>query len=472
VARKSREAGRGFDSSGGQGTGLEYVVPKLLVYNKFPVVPRKTFTRQPGKMSWSTRNSRLYPSPMSEAQTKAKKPRVNVRRPDVMELVAAEVAVHFHSTIVEKLRDKGGKMTVGNTTLLLAEQFGFCYGVERAIDLAYASRKVFPEHRIYLIGEIIHNPEVNRQLRDMGIISLPWKELTSCYDELTEEDVVIVPAFGAPTAFMNKVEERGCYVVDTTCGDVMKVWRRVRGFAKDGITSIIHGKSNHEETRATASRALGESGDGNYLMVLTLADVDYVCDYMVNGGEKEDFLKRFEGSHSDNFDPDVHLHRVGVANQTTMLKSETEEIQRRIRAAIIRRDGNDEAFQVFDTICGATQERQDALFEMLKKPMDLLLVVGGYNSSNTLHLVEIAESKLPTFFIRDASCIQSLEKIVHFDLHRLQERISNYSKLFAGDKPVTIGITAGASCPNNLIEETIIKLFELRGINRDALEDF
>ena len=406
---------------------------------------------------------------MSEASSKAKKPRVNVRRPDVMERVAAEVAVHFHSTIVEKLRDKGGKMTVGNTTLLLAEQFGFCYGVERAIDLAYASRKVFPDNRIFLIGEIIHNPEVNRQLREMGIISLPWLEMTEEYDDLTEDDVVIVPAFGAPTTFMNKVEERGCYVVDTTCGDVMKVWRRVRGYAKDGITSIIHGKSNHEETLATASRALGENGDGHYLVVLTVTDVEYVCDYIRHGGNKETFLTYFVDHHSEGFDPDIHLKRVGLANQTTMLQSETEEIQRHIRKAIIDRDGNDEAFQVFDTICGATQERQDALFEMLKKPMDLLLVVGGYNSSNTTHLVEIAEPELPTFFIRDSSCIQSLEKIVHYDLHHREEKTSDYSKLFSPDRPVTVGITAGASCPNNLIEETILKIFELRGVSREVL---
>ena len=213
-------------------------------------------------MSWSCPVSRLYPRRMSEATNKAKKPRVNVRRPDVMERVSAEVAVHFHSSIVEKLRDRGGKITVGNTTVLLAEQFGFCYGVERAIDLAYASRRVFPENRIFLIGEIIHNPDVNRHLREMDIVSLPWQEMDASYDDLTEDDVVIVPAFGAPTLFMNKVEERGCYVVDTTCGDVMKVWRRVRGYAKDGVTSVIHGKSNHEETRATASRALGEGGEG------------------------------------------------------------------------------------------------------------------------------------------------------------------------------------------------------------------
>lgn len=408
---------------------------------------------------------------MSEAASKTKKSRVNVRRPDVMELVSAEVAVHFHSMIVEKLRDRGGKITVGNTTVLLAEQFGFCYGVERAIDLAYASRKVFPDNRIFLIGEIIHNPDVNRHLREMGIVSLPWQEMDSSYDDLTEDDVMIVPAFGAPTPFMDKVEKHGCYVVDTTCGDVMKVWRRVRGYAKDGITSIIHGKSNHEETRATASRALGEMGDGNYLVVLTLADVDYLCDYIRNGGDREIFLSRFEGEYSHGFDPDLHLRHIGVANQTTMLKSETEEIQRRLRKAIIDRDGNDGSFQMFDTICGATQERQDALFEMLRKPMDLLLVVGGYNSSNTTHLVEIAEPEVPTFFIRDASCIRSLEEIMHYDLHHREEKTSDYSRLFAANRPVTVGITAGASCPNNLIEETLVKIFELRGVCRETLAE-
>ncbi len=392
-----------------------------------------------------------------------KRPRVNVRRPDVMELVSAEVAVHYQSSLVEKIKDSGGKITRGNTTLLLAQDFGFCYGVERAIDLAYASRKVFPGNRIFLIGEIIHNPEVSRQLREMGIVSLPWKEIDSTYDALQPEDVVIVPAFGAPTSFMAKIEERGCYVVDTTCGDVMKVWRRVRGYAKEGITSIIHGKADHEETRATASRGLGEDGQGHYLVILTLADTDYVCAYIRNGGDKDAFLKRFEGSYKDGFDPDIHLEKIGVANQTTMLKSETLEIQKRLAQAVSDRDGSSENFSVFDTICGATQERQDALFEMLKTKMDLLLVVGGYNSSNTAHLVEIGEKELPTFFIRDATQITSLGLIVHYDLHHKQETTSDYAEIFKGKEPVMIGLTAGASCPNNLIEAAVRKVFELRG---------
>jgi len=387
----------------------------------------------------------------------------------VMTLVQAEVERHYHSPIVEKLRERGGSLTIGKTTMRLAEQFGFCYGVERAIDLAYASRRVFPENRIFLIGEIIHNQEVNRQLEEMGIVSLPWKELSEDYNNLGEEDVVIVPAFGAPVAFMEKIEAQGCSIIDTTCGDVMKVWRRVKTYSKSGVTSIIHGKADHEETRATASRALGDSKTGHYLVVLTLEDTEYVINYIKNGGDREEFLKRFEGGFSDGFDPEIHLNQLGVANQTTMLKSETEEIQRRMREAIIARDGSDENYQMFDTICGATQERQDALFEMLEKPMDMLLVVGGYNSSNTSHLVEIGEKELPTFFIRSSECLKSLEDIVHYDLHK-KEEVSSYTDILSRDTPIVIGITAGASCPNNLIENTVLKVFEFRGIDASAVD--
>lgn len=380
-----------------------------------------------------------------------------------MELVSAQVATHYHSSLVERIKDHKGRIVSGNTTLLLAQDFGFCYGVERAIDLAYASRKVFPDNRIFLIGEIIHNPDVNRHLREMDIVSLPWHEMDETYNNLGPDDVVIVPAFGAPVSFMEKIAERGCYTVDTTCGDVMKVWRRVRGYAAEGITSIIHGKHTHEETRATASRAIGESGTGQYLVILTLADADYVCDYIVCGGNKAAFLTRFKNCYPEGFDPEFHLQKIGLANQTTMLKSETREIQTRLSGAITRRDGSSGNFSVFDTICGATQERQDALFEMLKIRMDLLLVVGGYNSSNTAHLVEIGEKELPTFFIRDADQIKSLEEIVHYDLHTKSETTSRYASILDGNSHAVIGITAGASCPNNLIESTILKIFELRG---------
>ncbi len=410
---------------------------------------------------------------MSAATTPSASPparRVNVRTPEVMDRVQAQVEQHYRSSLVESFRRRGGIFTVGNTTIRLAKDFGFCYGVERAIDLAYAARKVFADKRVFLLGEIIHNPEVNRHLTEMGVISIPVGQHETELSKLTPEDVVIVPAFGAETGLMKLISERGCLVVDTTCGDVMSVWKRVRGYAKQGFTSIIHGKAIHEETRATSSRALGDDGMGQYLVVLTLADVDYVCDYIRNGGDRAAFLTRFPpGSHSFGFDPDLHLKKVGVANQTTMLKSETEEIQRRVQKAIEDRDGGSKAgFQVFDTICGATQERQDALFEMLRNKMDVLLVVGGYNSSNTTHLVEIGEQQLPTFFIRDAACLTSLEQIVHFDLHS-KEETQSYSSKLASSEPIVVGITAGASCPNNLIEDTIRRVFRLRGIDEAAV---
>jgi 4-hydroxy-3-methylbut-2-enyl diphosphate reductase len=389
-----------------------------------------------------------------------------------MQRVQAEVETHYRSIIVEKIRAQGSVLTVGSTTVRLARDFGFCYGVERAIDLAYAARKVFADRKVFLLGEIIHNQEVNRQLTEMGVVSIPISEHESAISTLSTEDVVIVPAFGAETRLMKLISERGCLVVDTTCGDVMSVWKRVRQYAKNGFTSIIHGKASHEETRATSSRAMGDDGMGNYLVVLTLADVDYVSDYIRHGGDKEAFLVRFpHGAHSVGFDPDLHLTRVGVANQTTMLKSETEEVQRRLKQAVLDRHGpesGEQNFQVFDTICGATQERQDSLFGLLKQPLDVLLVVGGYNSSNTTHLVEIGEQQLPTFFIRTADCLKSLEQIVHFDLHLKAEKES-YSTKLASSEPVTVGITAGASCPSNLIEDTLLRVFQLRGVDTHAV---
>lgn len=381
-----------------------------------------------------------------------------------MEQVQAEVENHYRSQIVDKVRTRDGCLTIGNTTVRLAQAFGFCYGVERAIDLAYAARRVFSDREIYLIGEIIHNPEVNRQLQAMGIKNVDGPTPDKQIHELTAEDVVIVPAFGTTAELMTKLQERGCQVIDTTCGDVMTVWKRVRKYAEEGVTSIIHGKSYHEETKATASRSTGPDGRGHYLVVLDLEETDYVCRYIEHGGDREEFLRKFAHAHSEGFDPDRDLKRIGVANQTTMLKSETEEMQRRLGASVQRRDhGSTENFRLFETICGATQERQDALFKMLEHPMDLLLVVGGYNSSNTSQLVKIGGKHLPTFFIRDADCLHSLEEIVHYDLGRKHE-VTSYSSALLGDGPATVGITAGASCPNNLIEQTILKIFSLRGI--------
>ena len=381
-----------------------------------------------------------------------------------MKEVQAQVVTHYRSTIVDYLRANGNTLSAPDRlTIHLAKEFGFCYGVERAIDLAYAARRVFSDdQRILLLGEIIHNPEVNDQLKCMGIEPLESHPTEEELASLTSDDVVIIPAFGTEVATRKRVEASGCTIVDTTCGDVMSVWKRVRQYSRDQVTSIIHGKAWHEETMATSSQATATSG--HYLVVLTLEEVDYVCDYIASGGNREEFLSRFKGAHSDGFDPDTHLVAIGVANQTTMLRGETEEVQRRLRGAMERKYGLpniDKHFRFFDTICGATQDRQDALQRLLTRPMDLLIVVGGYNSSNTSHLAEMGEAKLPTYFIKNAGKMLSPERIVHYDQHQNQE-VETENWLASSHQ--IVGITAGASCPNNLIEDAIKRLFELKGL--------
>lgn len=397
--------------------------------------------------------------------------KINLRRPDIMEAVQAQVLSHYRSELVDRIRARGHVLSAGGLTIKLAKEFGFCYGVERAIDLAYAARKAYQDKPIYILGEIIHNPEVNDQIRAMGIKFLSGKEKNADIDDLKEGDIVIVPAFGAEIATMNKLEAKGCQFVDTTCGDVMSVWKRVRQYANDSVTSIIHGKAWHEETKATSSRATANGG-GHYLVVFTLAETDYVCNYILHGGDKAAFLAKFKGAYSAGFDPDVHLQAVGVANQTTMLRGETEEVQRRLRTAMEKKYGRetlDKHFRFFDTICGATQDRQDALEKLLAQPLDLLIVIGGYNSSNTSHLAEMGEAKLPTYFIKNAAKMVSDKLIQHYNQHLHQEVEAN-DWLPSG--PITVGITAGASCPNNLIEDTIRRLFELRGISvQDVLAE-
>jgi 4-hydroxy-3-methylbut-2-enyl diphosphate reductase len=390
--------------------------------------------------------------------------KINLRRPDIMQAVQAQVLSHYRSELVDRIRARGHVLSAGGLTIKLAKEFGFCYGVERAIDLAYAARKVFPDQPIYILGEIIHNPEVNDQLREMDIRFLAGKEKNANIDDLKQGDVVIIPAFGAETSTMEKLEAKGCQFVDTTCGDVMSVWKRVRQYANDSVTSIIHGKAWHEETKATSSRAMANGG-GHYLVVFTLAETDYVCNYIIRGGDKQAFLDKFKGAYSAGFDPDVHLQAIGVANQTTMLRGETEEVQRRLRASMEKKYGPallDKHFRFFDTICGATQDRQDALQKLLTEPLDLLLVIGGYNSSNTSHLAEMGEAKLPTFFIKNAAKMVSEKCIQHYNQH-LHKEVETENWLPPGH--ITVGVTAGASCPNNLIEDTIRRLFDLRGIS-------
>jgi 4-hydroxy-3-methylbut-2-enyl diphosphate reductase len=395
-------------------------------------------------------------------ETKPRK--INLRRPDIMKEVQAEVVTHYRSALVEFLRDHSNRLVVpGKLTIKLAKQFGFCYGVERAIDLAYAARKVFPEPvRIFLLGEIIHNPEVNEQIEQMGIRAMSSRPSEKELGILNPDDVVIIPAFGTEVGTRQAIQDKGCLMVDTTCGDVMSVWKRVKQYSKDNVTSIIHGKAWHEETKATSSQAT--TAKGHYLVAFNLEETNLICDYILNGGDKEIFLKSFKGAYSKGFDPDIHLNAVGVANQTTMLRGETEEVQRRLSQAMEKRYGTKNLrhhFRFFDTICSATQDRQDALEKLLLQPMDLLIVIGGYNSSNTSHLAEMGEAQLPTYFIKNAAKMESNASITHFNQHKNAE-VTTADWLPEGD--IIVGITAGASCPNNLIEETIRRLLELKEI--------
>lgn len=404
---------------------------------------------------------------MSTTELKENK-RINLRRPDIMDVVQQQVRAHYRSELVDLIRANNHELHVEGTVLIkLAKEFGFCYGVERAIDLAYAARKVFPEEPIYILGEIIHNPDVNDQIKEMGIKFLSGTHKEVDIDDLKSGDIVIIPAFGTEVSIRKKLEDKGCRFVDTTCGDVMSVWKRVRQYSRENVTSIIHGKAYHEETMATSSQAM--ANQGHYLVVLTLEETDYVCNYIKHGGNKVDFLEKFKGAYSTGFDPDLHLSVVGVANQTTMMRGETEEVQNRIREAIRVRFGEDNLknhFRFFDTICGATQERQDALKNLLNDSLDFLLVIGGYNSSNTSHLAEMGESVLPTYFIKNAAKIVSEDVIVHFDQHKL---IEIQSKQWLPKGKIKVGITAGASCPNNLIEDVVRRLLELKGVSPERL---
>ncbi len=392
-----------------------------------------------------------------------KRKSVNVRTPEIMEKVRGEVQ-RYQSPLVERIQRDGGVLEVPGMQLRLASAFGFCDGVRRAIEIAYATCKMFEGRRIWLIGEIIHNPEVNARLDAMGLRHLPWNTDSPEYATLGTEDVVIIPAFGVPVPMRQMLEERGVQLVDTTCGNVIKVWTRVRQYAARGITSVIHGKARHEESLATASHSLGDAGTGKFIIIFNEQDARLLADYIAGQEKREDFLAHFAGCTSENFDPDTDLEEIGMANQTTMLKDETAAIQRLLRAAVVQRDGCDARFHMFDTICGATQDRQNALFELLEHKLDFMLIVGGYNSSNTTHLASIAARSVPTYFVDSADCLLGGLNIRCYDpaSRSIVERQLPASMADASHT-LHVGITAGASCPANVIELVLRRLADLRG---------
>jgi len=381
------------------------------------------------------------------------------------QVIGGQVVRDYASALVERMRAEGFSLTAGDLTFHLAQEFGFCYGVDRAIEYAYETREKFPDKNLFITGEIIHNPRVNGRLRDLGIRFLDGSDEGASMAALTSADVVLLPAFGVPVATMNTLRANGCIVVDTTCGSVLNVWKNVERYAKDGFTALIHGKWDHEETRATSSRALLHPG-GHFLIVKDMDEARIAADYVERGGDAAAFCARFADAISPGFDPDVQLLRLGCANQTTMLAGESLAIAELMRQALLRRFGRDEAaahFRAFDTICSATQERQDALHDLLKRHrLDLLLVVGGYNSSNTTHLLEIGIADgIPTFHLQDASCLVDGDTIRHQPLHAKDE---TSSQAWLSGGPRAIGVTAGASTPNAELERVIRRVAALRGV--------
>jgi len=381
------------------------------------------------------------------------------------QVIGGQVVRDYASALVDRMRAEGFSLTAGDLKFHLAQEFGFCYGVDRAIEYAYETREKFPDKNLFITGEIIHNPRVNGRLRDLGIRFLDGSDESASFDALRPDDVVLLPAFGVPVATMGALRARGCIVVDTTCGSVLNVWKNVERYAKDGFTALIHGKWDHEETRATSSRALLHPG-GHYLVVRDMDEARIAAAYVVEGGEPAAFMARFVDAISPGFEPDVQLFRLGCANQTTMLAGESLAIAELMRQALVSRFGADDGalrFRAFDTICSATQERQDALHALLgRERLDLLLVVGGYNSSNTTHLLEIGMANgVPTFHIQDATRLVDAETIHHQPLHRKDETVS---RRWLPEGPRSIGVTAGASTPNAELEHVIRRVAALRGV--------
>jgi len=429
------------------------------------------------------------------------------------------------SSLLAKMRENGFRLTVGDITFVLAESYGFCWGVERAVAMAYEARNFFPEKNIWVTNEIIHNPAVNENLAEKGMKFVQTKsDGSKDYSAVTQGDVVILPAFGASIDEMALLKERNVQIVDTTCPWVSKVWGTVEKSKDKGHTAIIHGKYDHEETVATKSFAQ------KFLVLKNMAEAEYVAQYMLGKGNKEEFMQKFSKAMCEDFDPDVDLDRLGVANQTTMLKGETELIGKLFERTLIKKFGPQEIndhFMSFNTICDATQERQDAMYKMFgaeyeapksdlyadlegeqvglsllsekeqeklesrkmeaeskgsgevaadtPKKIDICIVIGGFNSSNTTHLLEIAEDEnVPGYHIDCAERIgipegEPVNKIQHKPLSTLPAQAMldqglEVTEGFLPEGPLTIGITSGASTPDKLVEDTVQRILAVRGL--------
>jgi 4-hydroxy-3-methylbut-2-enyl diphosphate reductase len=380
----------------------------------------------------------------------------------------------YRSEVVDRVRQNGNVLAADGMELRIADEFGFCYGVDRAVDYAFQTREKFPERRIYITGDMIHNASMNDRLREMGIEFLS-KGFDGRPDERFEQigpdDVILLPAFGAPVNWVNSLRERGCIIVDTTCGSVLSVWKRVTRYAKRDFTSIIHGKYYHEETRATASQTLKDGGNGKYLVVFNMEETGYLTDFIRGKIDAQELREKLGHGMSPGLDPDRDLARVGVANQTTMLMTETMAVGEELRKAMADRYGEDnlaEHFELFDTICSATQDRQDALFKLLEHALDVVVIVGGYNSSNTNNLAIIAKERVPrSYHVASGDCISG-DAIRHKPPGTpLDAREEIEEQGWLPDGPVRVGLTAGASTPNSQIGLAIGRILEARNLSPD-----
>ena len=343
----------------------------------------------------------------------------------------------------------------------IARHFGFCFGVENAVEIAYRALDENPDKRVFLLSEMIHNPRVNNDLQSRGIrfLRTTLGEQLISFDELTPDDVVIIPAFGSTIEVTSELQKRGVdtYAYNTTCPFVEKVWKRSSQIGRERFTVVIHGKRLHEETRATFSHA---EKDAPVVVVLDLDEAKSLAAIITGEDRSVAFFERFEGKHSEGFDPERDLQRIGVVNQTTMLATETQAIAEVLRSAMSERYGADNIRDHFadtsDTLCYATNENQNATYALIEEPSDLAIVVGGHNSSNTSHLVELCSRVMPTYFVQDANDILSRDVIRHFDPEEREE--VEIESWLPDSTPLTVVLTAGASCPDSLLDEVVTKL--------------
>lgn len=392
-------------------------------------------------------------------------------------------------TPIKEFRRRGDKLkrdyspTVldfGPVVFLIARHFGFCYGVENAIDIAYKAIEENPDKRIFLLSEMIHNPDVNKDLTDRGIAFLmdtkgkqmiPWASLT-------KRDIVIVPAFGTTVEIQAKLTELGidAYKYDTTCPFVEKVWNRASQIGAKDYTIVVHGKPLHEETRATFSHS---KENAPTVVVENMAQAGRLASYMMGETLFQNFYEEFKGQYSEGFNPEIHLKRIGVVNQTTMLASDTQQIADFLKQVMIQYYdlAPDEVENHFantrDTLCYATNDNQDATYSLLKHPAHMAIVAGGYNSSNTSHLVELCEEKLPTYFISSAGKLLGRDQLLHYDLHSKTEIMTE--GYLPESTPVRILLTSGASCPDAVVDEILVKIlsfFDQHHDIRQVLDDY